>query len=147
MKKIIFIALNITLLGFSSSCKHHTAFVSAVSNDYLFDKTWTMETFGENNRLKNDVQGRLEIFFASESKQVNGHAGCNRFFGNYTLTNGVLKIFNIGTTKKLCSEDLMTTEKNLLKALEKADAFDLSEKKFQLKRGNKILATFSLKEE
>lgn len=143
MKKLTLWSLALLIPAFFASCKQQQTTVAKISQDYLFDKTWNLETFGEKKALKEPLQGELSISFSSESRQVSGNAGCNRFFAGYTLKNGVLSIHDIGTTSKLCSNEIMNVETQMLRILEKADRYDVSEDMLRLKRGDKILATFS----
>lgn len=144
MKKITLWGFALIISAFLANCKQPQTTISEMPQDYLFDKTWTLETFGEKKYLKASLQGVLNISFALESRQVNGCAGCNRFFANYTLKNGQLSIYDIGTTKKLCPAETMNVETQMLKILGKADNYDVSKETLRLKRGDKILATFSL---
>ncbi|HUN22990.1 MAG TPA: META domain-containing protein [Anaerolineales bacterium] len=59
---------------------------------------------------------RPTILFTAEGT-FSGNTGCNQFFGNYTLAEGVLTLVVGGTTRKACSDALMQQETAVLKAL------------------------------
>ncbi|MBH0019458.1 META domain-containing protein [Pseudoalteromonas arctica] len=52
-----------------------------------------------------------------EALQVNGFAGCNKFFGEGSLEESNLTISKLGMTRKSCGEDLDEFEQQLLQAL------------------------------
>ncbi|MBB1304021.1 META domain-containing protein [Pseudoalteromonas sp. SR43-5] len=52
-----------------------------------------------------------------EALQVNGFAGCNKFFGEGSLEESNLTVSKLGMTRKSCGEDLDEFEQQLLQAL------------------------------
>lgn len=54
---------------------------------------------------------------------IAGSTGCNRFFGQYTLTGEGLHFNDMGSTRMACSPDLMAQEKILLKQLTSVRGF------------------------
>src|SRR5262249_51786797 len=52
--------------------------------------------------------------------RVSGRTGCNNFNGSYTLAGNSIKIGPLAATRMMCAEDVMTQERQLLKALESA---------------------------
>ncbi len=58
--------------------------------------------------------------------QVSGHAGCNRFFTSYEQTGSKLKIAEIATTRKLCSDSVMNKERQWLGLLKRVRAIELT---------------------
>ncbi|ATG78610.1 META domain-containing protein [Pseudoalteromonas sp. B62] len=52
-----------------------------------------------------------------EALQVNGFAGCNKFFGEGSLEESNLTVSRLGMTRKSCGEDLDEFEQQLLQAL------------------------------
>lgn len=54
---------------------------------------------------------------------VVGSTGCNRFFGQYTLTGETLQLTNMGSTRMACPAGLMSQEATLLKMLADVSGF------------------------
>lgn len=52
-----------------------------------------------------------------ENFTINGQAGCNRYFGEADLTDGVLKAEQLGTTMMACTEKVQTVETAVIKTL------------------------------
>lgn len=52
-----------------------------------------------------------------EALQINGFAGCNKFFGEGVLEQNRLTVNKLGKTRKQCSSELNTIEKQLLNTL------------------------------
>ncbi|MGE6811976.1 META domain-containing protein [Pseudoalteromonas sp. HL-AS2] len=53
-----------------------------------------------------------------EALQVNGFAGCNKFFGEGELDDSSLTVNKIGMTRKSCGQQLDKFEQQLLHALQ-----------------------------
>jgi putative lipoprotein len=60
----------------------------------------------------------LEITF--QDGTFSGNAGCNTFHGTYTSGDGTVRIGPLATTRRACSEPLMTQESEFLAALASA---------------------------
>jgi len=75
---------------------------------------WRPTHIGEM-RLDDDS----EIFVLFDlGGQVNGHGGCNRFFGSYELEDGALQVGPLGSTRMACPEPAMSFELSFLEALQ-----------------------------
>lgn len=59
--------------------------------------------------------------------EIVGSTGCNRFFGEYTLTGEGLSIKDIGSTRMACSSELMAQEDTLLKQLPLVNRFSFED--------------------
>ncbi|NUZ10496.1 META domain-containing protein [Pseudoalteromonas sp. McH1-7] len=53
-----------------------------------------------------------------DALQVNGFAGCNRFFGEGEIVDGQLIVKNLGMTRKYCGEDVAKVESQLINQLQ-----------------------------
>ena len=76
----------------------------------------------------------LSLSFNALDKSVRGHAGCNAFFGNYTLDLYALGFEEFAITEKYCEEPIMEKERAYLKALHDTGSYTLE---------NNILTLFS----
>ena len=65
-----------------------------------------------------------EIFvrFGSEGR-LEGHGGCNRFFGSYRLSGDKIEFGPIGATRMACPEPVMDRENRFLRELGRAQRF------------------------
>ena len=72
---------------------------------------------------------------------LQGHGGCNRFFGSYSLSNDGLEIGPIGSTRMACPQPVMDRELSFMQALENARRF--TRERFELRltddAGNTIM--------
>lgn len=68
---------------------------------------------------------KLVITFDKALNKVNGVAGCNRFFGNYTTNNNTITFEDMATSKKLCPEDIMAVERQFLEILNQVNTFSI----------------------
>jgi heat shock protein HslJ len=61
----------------------------------------------------------------SGENSVNGTAGCNTFFGPYTVTGDTLSAGPLGSTQKMCDETTMQVEQAFLAGLDGAKSFEI----------------------
>ena len=57
---------------------------------------------------------------------INGHAGCNTFFGSLTQTDSGIAVGPLGSTRMACPEPIMSRESAFLSALQQATEFEVS---------------------
>lgn len=69
----------------------------------------------------------LTLSFSPLDKSVRGHAGCNSFFGNYTLDHYVLNFNDFVSTKMYCEEHVMNIERAYLRALHQTGSYTLED--------------------
>jgi len=76
--------------------------------------------------LAEDIGGRGVVDRARSTMeftkpgQVDGLAGCNRYFGPVTLDGGAISFGNLAATRKMCPQALMEQEQRFLQALSAA---------------------------
>ncbi len=75
------------------------------------------------NATKNPVTQTM--IFSALDKKVNGAAGCNSYFGNYTLDLYAITFNGVGSTKKMCAENEMTAENSFFKALDNTGSYSI----------------------
>jgi heat shock protein HslJ len=61
------------------------------------------------------AQDKVHLTFDKEKGTVSGELGCNRVTAKATVGDGTITLGTPGTTRKMCSDSLMDTEKTLLK--------------------------------
>lgn len=84
-----------------------------VTSEQLKYTQWQLITV---NGLSIPVSYRVSMHFI-EALQVNGFAGCNRFFGEGDLNNNQLVVNKLGMTRKSCGEEVNAFEQQFLRAL------------------------------
>lgn len=70
-------------------------------------------------------QERLTLEF--KEGRVNGFAGCNSFFGEYTQTGNRLSFGPLGSTRMLCEDNIQHQEDVIFEALSKVTRVDVVE--------------------
>ena len=76
-------------------------------------------------------------------KQANGFAGCNNFFGGYTLAEATLKFGPLAATRKACPEAESSVETRYFQALERTRGWRLEGGELVLTDNGTILARFA----
>ena len=67
----------------------------------------------------------VTVFFDPAAEQITGNAGCNNYFGNYTLDDKNLALGPVGSTRMMCPEPQMQLETAFLAALEKVASYGM----------------------
>lgn len=84
----------------------------------------------------------LEI---GEAFTANGHAGCNRYFGQAELKGNEFRIENMATTMMACPEPAMEVEGLMTEVLGNWSDVTLTKQQLTLDNGNHVL-TFTLRD-
>ncbi|WP_371373066.1 META domain-containing protein [Thalassotalea aquiviva] len=66
---------------------------------------WQLASFTGNETLQVQGDEPITLNFDSTKQSINGFAGCNRYFGQYDLSDGKLSFSKMGMTKMLCQEN------------------------------------------
>lgn len=74
--------------------------------------------------------------------RVNGFAGCNSFFGGYTVDGAALRFSELGATRKACATG-MELESRYLAALEAVRAYRLTPQGLELRGDTTMVARFT----
>lgn len=92
-----------------------TTSLAAFAADTIEDMTWRLIDLNKEGVVKDSIV-TLEF---EDKKKISGRAGCNSYFGSYTLDDARLKInANLGSTMAACEDKaMMLQEKTFLKLL------------------------------
>ena len=93
---------------------------------------YTQWQLSKVNGLAIPVSQTASIRFI-EAMQVNGFAGCNRFFGEGEIVEGQLKVKNLGMTRKYCGEEIAQVESQLINQLQIGVLLEVNANKLTLK--------------
>lgn len=100
---------------------------------------------GTNWVLVSDVpEGAKPATFTlqAEGHKVSGFTGCNRMFGQYTLSGQTLYFNAMGTTKMACPGAPMEIEKRVLGALTRTRSFTIVGDTLSLRDDDAVLLRF-----
>lgn len=76
---------------------------------------WNLVSLNSNDTEISLDEPENPAFVTFDGSKLNGNAGCNAFFGNYTLKDKMLVVEGVGTTRKMCDEKSMAIEDSLIK--------------------------------
>ncbi|MCP4418247.1 MAG: META domain-containing protein [Chloroflexi bacterium] len=88
-------------------------------NSSLVGTDWDLVTYDDQKALPD---GALTVRFTED--EINGSAGCNNYFGGYTLDGVSISIDRLGSTEMAC-DGLMEQEAAFLQMLQTAESFTL----------------------
>ncbi|TBV17629.1 META domain-containing protein [Stutzerimonas kirkiae] len=72
------------------------------------------------------VIGRNPVSLTLADDRAYGNAGCNHWFANYRLDGQSIRFSDIGSTRKLCLEEIMQQERHFLDLLGQVERWDIS---------------------
>jgi heat shock protein HslJ len=144
-RNLILIIASIMILGCACSKKivnTNDAKSENQSAKALYQTTWTL--IKVNTKQIKQVEGKnpITLFIDEESKNVNGYAGCNRYFGKFEQKKGSISFSQMGATKMMCPPANMSIEESYLQALNKVDNYFITDSTLQLSKGENVLLTF-----
>lgn len=85
--------------------------------DYRLHRVWTLREIDGQPILDQDYpDGVPTLELEMDEKRVSGFAGCNRYFGTFTLAGQMLSFSGMGSTRMACPQT-MKLENQLLEAL------------------------------
>jgi heat shock protein HslJ len=117
-KKIIYYSILILLI-FNGCGEHkkmneenYVEIIIQTSNWYLTE--WTYDSLS----VIISAEKPITLDFDEENKKISGYGGCNQYFGNYKIEEGVFSAGPIGGTMMYCTEEIMDQEARFLLLLE-----------------------------
>jgi heat shock protein HslJ len=132
-------ALIVTLLLTINGCTLKTADI-VTQDDTILDAYWMLVSVEGQNVVKDKDSRTAFIRFQEKENDVHGFTGCNKFSGKYNLTEQVLKLSELSTTRMACAD--MAMENKLMQVLEQVDSYRISKNLLTLYAGDKAVATF-----
>jgi len=90
----------------------------------LVGTNWTLNSFGTPTSVSSVIYGTTITAVFDKEGRVTGSAGCNQYFGSYSLDGNLLSIHTIGSTKMNCNGwGIMEQEATYLEYLDKVTEF------------------------
>lgn len=121
----------LSILLFSESCNSVKANTMSPKNQeqQLLSGTYTVNLLEKNN----SIPTTLTLTFEEESNKVSGFAGCNSFFGSYSVTNHNISFSQLAMTKKYCGDNSINNlESQFIKVLNQTKSFKIEGKTLSL---------------
>ncbi len=112
------------LMGLAAlvSCSTDQEDSDSALQETLIGTTWELTEL--NSR---DVLPEVPIILSfTDSININGSGGCNRYFAEYTLNKSKLKLGPIGSTRMTCPEDTVRQEDLYFEALQQAKSVQVN---------------------
>ena len=106
----------------------------------LKNTDWELKAYGEPGSLTMAIAGK-EPTLHFDTGDMNGHAGCNSYFGSYDAeTDGALEFSDISMTMMFCTnQDVRDQEKAYLDALELAETYMVVDDTLRIEGGGSLL--------
>jgi len=93
---------------------------------------WRPSHIGE---MRMDANTDLYVQFDTDG-ELNGHGGCNRFFGHYQLDRNAIKIDQLAMTRMACAPQVMSFEISFAEALQSAATVARAEARMALRNAD-----------
>ncbi len=118
---------------------------SASDGEGLLDNQWRLEQMVDDQGQFTEPIGETEFTAEFSDGRINGRAGCNSYFGDYTVTNGDLDFGAIAMTEMYCAEPegIMDQEGQFLRLLADVASFEFNEDSLEMySDSGELLFTF-----
>jgi heat shock protein HslJ len=98
---------------------------------------WLLQSLGPTGNLHPALTTTEVTLQFSDDGRVNGQAGCNSYFGQYSSdVDGSLTITGLGSTKMFCHEPgVMQQEQDFLNALAAAERYEVKNGRLHISGG------------
>jgi heat shock protein HslJ len=117
-------AIPMLIIGLCVGC----ASTGTVTTEQLKYTQWQLS---QVDGLAIPATSRASMSFI-EALQVNGFAGCNKFFGEGELEQGRLTVNKLGMTRKSCGAAVDKFEQQFLQALKEGATLTIQEQKLEM---------------
>lgn len=94
-----------------------------------YGTTWTVDALVDDNAasaLPSGAEGKVWFTIDRKTGRFTGSLGCNRVTAQATVRDGHLTLARLGTTQRMCSGEVMKTERALQKLLRTKLAYEVS---------------------
>ena len=99
----------------------------------LVGTPWTLDSLYTADAVSSVIAGTTVTAVFGEDGRVTGSAGCNNYFGSYTLSGSSLSIGPLGSTKMNCpGQGIMLQESTYLASLGRTAGFTISGNRLSL---------------
>ena len=107
---------------------------------------WQLEMIGSGDGIASSVVSGTAITLRFDDGSVSGSAGCNRYFGSYTVTGDGISIGDIGSTKISCGDPgVMEQEQMYLSTLKTVSSFGIDGDRLSLSSSDGgLVLTFTI---
>ncbi len=99
---------------------------SAAQMASLTDTKWKLNGMLINDGIVNDTAFENAFIEFTQDGKVSGNALCNNFFGEFTESENSLEIGTLGSTKKMCPEEVNSYETQILADLQNVSEYEIS---------------------
>ena len=115
---------------------------ASVAANPIEDVEWGLVELDGKELTVNPGTRRPFIRFDASKSRASGDAGCNNFFGGYTVKKSSLSFGPIGSTRRACGDAQDTMEITFLKALGATRSWGIRKNRLLLLDNDKVLARF-----
>ena len=152
-KKILLFVFSFVLIMFVAGCVKKSEFnkkmipqtnIQQNASAVLQEVSWQLDAYKDQADWVSNVETeRINIIF-KHGARLNGFAGCNVLSAEYKITDDLLSVSSIRTTRKYCqSQDniVMKTESSFLAHMKKVASYTVDHKTLILfnEQGKRIL--------
>ena len=149
MKKILLFGISILLI-FSCSSTNTSAplenkDVRAASFKSLENTSWKLTDISGEKIITKNINGKETgiITLDIADDRISGSGGVNKYFGSYTVDDGIIKMSNVGSTKMMGPEDLMKVEEKYFSILQDITNVELKDENTLILKTNSDTLIFT----
>lgn len=93
----------------------------------LLQNNWALsEWLSDSISIIKPTEKPITLDFDEKNNKLSGSAGCNQYFGKYSINNNNLKAGPMGSTQMYCTEEIMEQEMRFLHLLGEGVTFSVA---------------------
>ncbi|MBP5326544.1 MAG: META domain-containing protein [Bacteroidales bacterium] len=142
-KTLVLIIIAIAAISMGACKCHKKVAVIEAKPEFNAEETWMLVSMRGKEVVYNEGQKQITLVINPEAGTMNGHSGCNRYFGDFKdLGDGQFELGMINATKMACPEPFHKIEGAYMQLLRLCDNYTLGEYTLELKQKDKVLLLF-----
>ena len=119
--------------------------VRAASFKSLENTSWKLTDISGEKIITKNINGKETgiITLDIADDRISGSGGVNKYFGSYTVDDGIIKMSNVGSTKMMGPEDLMKVEEKYFSILQDITNVELKDENTLILKTNSDTLIFT----
>ncbi len=109
----------------------------------IFNTEWKLVKIGSKTMKYSEGEDPISLLMTSEPENLSGYAGCNRYFGKFSIKKNKISFSQMGATMIACPEQDMDFENRYLQTFDKINNYTISNDTLYLRRDEKAMLIFT----
>ncbi len=108
-----------------------------------FNTEWKLLQIGSKKMKYAEGEDPITLLMTCEPENLSGFAGCNRYFGKFSVKNNKLSFKQMGVTQIACPEQDTDFENRYLNSLNKVNNYSVENDTLYLRKDDRVLLIYT----